>query len=640
MLTANEKPLVYLFLILAGIVSLLLFDTKVSLSGDDCDYIVAAGEFWNHFIYPGHHGSLYPIVLSPFVGLFGIKLFLLKSLSAIFIIASLWLFYKSFRHTVPPIILLPTLFLVSINPHVLFFASYTYSEPLFMLLQALFFYLFLQPSSSRKAAGEKADHHRACSPKKDLIRHLLIILVVMGMGLTRTIGFCVVGAAALYLIIESRWKDLLYTCVIFILIFGIFSVTKPLIWPNASSVQSFESLLAKNPYNLAQGQEDLPGLIQRFTANSDGYLSSFLYKYLGFRSSADAPAEPLPLLTLFTYVLFFVSLIAVFRKNRALLFTGLYVGILLFASFILLNQIWMQDRILMIYYPYILIFLLGGLYYLLESKSLKKLTFLYPVVLAALLIGTGLHAKTKISEHIPTLQQNLAGNDLYGLTPDWENFIKMTRWATDHLDKNAVIISRKPSMSYVYTGRLFHGMHSVPHRLLNDVMEQYRKEKDQYRFLAVEVQNVSLTGLAPFMDLFIISSATDDNVLVSGSKVQNTIIYKLDKSLDIEALTDLLKTHEMNFTFEYEAFLDRLLTNNIQHQIFDPDLLLKIVKENHIKYLLLPRIRTYTYQNTGIYINTVHKFINYIQLKYPNSFKIIHTIGKDEICELAEYTGP
>ena len=140
--TRHEKLLSSLSLMLATIASILLFDIKVSLSGDDCDYIVAAWEFWKNFTYPGHHGPLYPIILSPFVGIFGIELILLKILSVLFIVASLRLFYKSFQHIVHAIIRIPALFLVSINPYVLFFASYTYSEPLFMFMQALFFYLF------------------------------------------------------------------------------------------------------------------------------------------------------------------------------------------------------------------------------------------------------------------------------------------------------------------------------------------------------------------------------------------------------------------------------------------------------------------------------------------------------------------
>jgi 4-amino-4-deoxy-L-arabinose transferase-like glycosyltransferase len=631
----NEKTLVCLSLVLATVISLLLFDTKVSLSGDDCDYIVAAGGFWNHFIYPGHHGSLYPIVLSPFVGLFGVKLIGLKFLSTLFMIASLWLFYKSFQRLVPAIILIPALLLTCLNPYVLFFASYTYSEPLFMLTQALFFYLFSR-YFRQSDRGEKDGH----SLKKDWKNYLWLALAILAMGLTRTLGFAAVGVAMLYLVIERRWKDLICVTAAFLIVFGTFQLVKSTVWPNAAPVQSFETLLAKNTYTPEQGAEDLSGLGRRFMDNSHIYLSGFLYKYLGFRSSADQPLKDLPLLSFFTYALFFVCLFAVFRKNKPVRFCGLYTGILLFATFILLNEIWAQDRMIMVYYPYILLFLLGGLYYIFQKASLRRFASLYLLITAITLIGTALHAKSKLSRHLPILQQNLAGNDLYGLTPDWENFIKMCRWANDHFDKDAVIVSRKPSMSYVYTGRPFHGIYNVPYQNINEVVRQYAEEKDRFRFVVAELQNTHLIDLAPFIESVFLSKG-ESVFQLNGTKCRTAIVYKINHSQrSEEELAALFETNQINYTFDYETFLDQYVKDDrVRYQIISPDVLLKAVRDQHIKYLLLPRIRVYTPQNTGRFINTIHQYIFFIQLKYPDMFRIIHTIGKEEICEMAEFLG-
>jgi hypothetical protein len=62
-----------------------LFDIRVSLSGDDSEYILRAYNFI-HGEFPTFQGSLYPIVLSPFIALFGISLPLLKMLSALFLL--------------------------------------------------------------------------------------------------------------------------------------------------------------------------------------------------------------------------------------------------------------------------------------------------------------------------------------------------------------------------------------------------------------------------------------------------------------------------------------------------------------------------------------------------------------------------
>ncbi len=631
-ITKNEQKLFLFSLLLAGVISLLLFDVKVSLSGDDCDYIVAAGEFWKNFTYPGHHGPLYPIILSPFVGIFGIKLPLLKFLSIVFIVASLWFFYKSFRRIVPAIVTIPALLLVSINPHVLFFASYTYSEPLFLFLQSLFFYFF---------STFFWRNDMAYTLKNNWDIYVIISLIIIGMGLTRTVGFATIGVVALYFCLERRWKDLFFTTGIFVLLFGFFYLSKPIIWPESSTVQSFETLLAIHPYNPELGAEDVKGLILRVIQNSHIYLSSFLYKYLGFRSWTDIPLEDRPWLSALTYILFFFSLFAVFKKNKYLLFAGVYAGVMLFTNFILLHKLWAQDRFLMVYYPFVVLFLAGGLYYFFKENMSKKIAFLFPVILLSVFIGTGIHAKNRIGLNLPILQQNLLGNDLYGLTPDWENFIKMSRYVNEKYDKETVIVSRKPSISFIYTGRSFLGIYSVPYVNINDITEAYRKEKDDYQFLVVELQSSQqlLAGLTPFLQYILISKQTG-SFTINDKKIQGAIVYRINKSIFSREITDYLDANNFNYTLDYDSYLKQYVDDTyINYQITNPDMLLENIKNANVKYLILAKIRLYTAQNTGMYVNTIHQYISFIQFKYPNQFNIIHTIGKDETCELAEFIG-
>ncbi|MDR2764469.1 MAG: hypothetical protein LBB90_05505, partial [Tannerella sp.] len=93
----HRRTFFWLAMILSVLMCIFMFDVKVTQSGDDCDYIIAADDFWRHFTFPTYHGPLYPIVLSPFAGIFGMNLILFKSLSSIFILLSIWLFYKGFQ---------------------------------------------------------------------------------------------------------------------------------------------------------------------------------------------------------------------------------------------------------------------------------------------------------------------------------------------------------------------------------------------------------------------------------------------------------------------------------------------------------------------------------------------------------------
>jgi hypothetical protein len=629
----HEKTMIYWILAIGFFTSLLLFDTKVSLSGDDCDYIVAAGQFWNHFTYPGHHGPLYSIILSPFVGIFGINLVFLKLLSTLFIVSSFWFFYKGFRRIVPSLVLIPSLLLVSINPYVLFFSSYTYSEPLYLFMQALFFYFF------SKYFWQSNMHYTF---KKDWKKYLILVLVIIGMGLTRTVGFCTIGIIMLYFMLERRWQDLLYTVGIFAFLFGLFYVLKPLIWPDSSTVQSFGTLLAIDPYNPALGLETVAGLFERVIDNSHVYLSGFLFKYLGFRSASDLPLKDIPLLSVATYVLFITCIFTLFKKNKALLFTGFYAGTMLFTNFVLLHEIWSQDRFLMVYYPFILLFLFGGFYFLFVNKRVQKTGSIYLLLLVAVLIGTGIHAKIRIGRNIPILQQNLLGNDLYGLTPDWENFIKMSRWANDKLEKDAVIVSRKPSISYVYTGREFMGIFNVPYMNVHEIAENSRAEKTESQHLIVELgENRQIIGsLRPHLQYIFISKTGTSHIL-NNREITAALVFKTSKDMISEELAAFMDANQMNYSFDYDLFLQQYVEDQqIRHQIIDPDVLLNHLIDNHVRYLILAKIRLYTAENTGHYINTIHQYISLISMKYPNLFGLIHTIGKDETCELVEFIEP
>src|SRR5664279_300160 len=66
--------------------AVLLFDIRFSLAGDDSAYVIRAYDFIHHFILPGFQGPLYPILLSPFIGIFGISVVLLKFISLIFML--------------------------------------------------------------------------------------------------------------------------------------------------------------------------------------------------------------------------------------------------------------------------------------------------------------------------------------------------------------------------------------------------------------------------------------------------------------------------------------------------------------------------------------------------------------------------
>jgi hypothetical protein len=610
-----------LSMILSALMCVLMFDVKVTQSGDDCDYLIAADTFWHHFTFPSAHGPLYSIVLSPFVGLFGMKLILLKSLSSIFIVLSIWLFYKSFRGKVPAVILMPALLLTGVCSYLFFYASHTYSEPLFMLMQGLFIYFF-----SSYFLGEE---EVSCSPKRDWRKYLILAGLALGMTLTRSIGYGVLGAVILFFAIRLRWKDLLCMVAASALVFGLFKVIQALVWPGSGEAYALTSVLNRDAYNPALGMEDFPGLVRRFIENSNIYFSSFLTQFLGL--IGERPSNYItikPVRTILIYALYALSMAVIFKRNKALLFTGLYVGAMIFATFLLLQAMWAQDRLIVIYYPFILLFLLGGICYLFQIGKLRKGFLIYPVAALLVCVGTLSITKNRIERNLPVLQHNLMGDPLYGWTPDWQNFVRGSQWAVQHLEKDAVILSRKPSISKVYTGRDFAASFQAM-VAPNDVLEGLSYED---RTLVV----VSVTRQVPQGEpLRYIVTSQVDQFTIDGVQTKGVYVYAVPNG-ELDKITEQLQSQQIKYTLDYNDFLAQSKTIN-NMRIYDPDMMCQHLTDSKIDYLLLPQLRMDPMKKNGMFINNIHRFVWYISLKDPERFRLVHTEGSDEPCEIVKF---
>ena len=605
---------------LATLMSIVMFDAKVSLSGDDSDYILAADDFWHHFVFPGHHGSLYPIVLSPFVGLFGYRLVLLKFLSVLFTVGAFGFLYKAFERRIPSAVLIPSMLLAAICSYIFFYAGYTYSEPLFMLLQSIYFYFF---SRYFWVEGGTPSY----TLRKDWKKYLNLGALTLAMGLTREIGFCVIGVVILYFAIKGRWKDLLYTVGAALLMLAAFYLVKAILWPNVAAGHSFTNLMAKDYYNPNAGMEDTAGLLSRFWDNSRVYLSAFLCQMMGVMPETPSNRFDMSATrTLIIYGLYFAALVVVLiRRDAPLLFAGLYAGVLNFASFVVLQIIWAQDRLITIYYPLILLFLLGALYYAFSLARLRRFFIVYPVVLLILLGGTLNITRNRVGRTLPVLQQNLLlGDPLYGFTPDWQNFIKASQWIATNTEKDAVIVSRKPSMSKVYTGRDFAGLPAsltVPADTLNylkgDTGLVAVVADGSKGVMSGEVLRYIITPISKFM--------------VGNTPSAAVCVYTFPRANLAEALREM-EQMGVPYTLDLDQTIAQCQTTDVR--IYDPDMMLRQLKEQHVTYLLLAQLRIDPTRNTGQYINNIHRYAWFISTKYPDSFEIIKTFGTSEPCEI------
>jgi hypothetical protein len=621
----NKIAFLWIILITGALMSFLMFDIKASLSGDDSDYVMYADRFCHDFIFPGFRGPLYPIVLSPFVLIFGVNLVLLKALSAVFILLSIWLMYKSFYNKIKAVILLPSLLLTSICPYLFFYASYTYSEPFFMFVQSLFIYFF----SKYFLTEDEKQYTIKCDWRK----YLILGILILALGLTRSIGFGILGVIVLYFLIKLRWKDMIFTLSASGIVFFAFQIFKSIVWTSAGSAYDLRNYLAKNYYNLNQGMEDFSGFVTRLIENSNIYISKFLYMFMGLRPENTQTISPI--LTIIIYLLFIICLVSVFRKNKSLLFVGLYAGIMNFASFIILQSNWQQDRLIVIYYPLIILFLLGGIYYLFSNK-LRSVKFIYPIIIAIIFVGTFSHTQSKVSANFPILQRNITVDKLSGLTPDWRNFILMSQWAAKNIDEDVKIASRKASISYIYTGRQFETIASVPSQPVDSLPTIAPEGKSILIVDIVNRNNIynlhNIENLMPNLKYMILGNMEFEEINVNFIG-----LYIIDNA-EIENIKAGLDNLNLKYWSTINKFNELCRKFVASINIYSPDQLLSNLEKNNIKYIIIPKIRLNPNEKTRATMNAIDIYLLYIDMKYPNRFIVINEIGNSESCELVEYT--
>jgi hypothetical protein len=624
-----EKRLNFFFwfgLVLTVIFSLFLFDVKVGPGGDDSAYILRAFDFVHGFKYPSFQGPLYPIVLSPFVAIFGINLLVLKFLSTIFIAVAAIFFYKSFRNRIPASLLVISFFLLSFNYYLLYFASQTYNEAFFLMLQAIFFYFTFKYFFSDIIV-----------PK---IKHYAIVgFLLFLMSLTKNIAFASVIAFFGFLLITGKWKALLNLTGSFLLFFLSWEGLKRIIWKESTVQFSSQgnSLLYKDFYNPSRGKEDLMGFFQRIIDNGNLYLSKHFYKFLSLRS--EESNDILPFLTVIIVMLIIVGLFWAFRnKNKILLFVGIYLVSILLFTFLILQKQWDQWRLIIIIFPLMLLFILSTIYYTFKSESFKSLQFLLPVFSIILFLTTFNTTSKSVKLQSDILSKNLEGNILYGLTPDWQNFILMSKWAAKNTPPEYMIASRKPDISFIYGERKFYGISKVPTMDIDSIIRKNNPDSLVYTIFHIkklaESQARADLKYRGYLQGVISGTFSFGSTEVDESNYIG--IYALPK----DKLQEMRKDPQIKNIVKEEpdvlGWVNKLKKENADIAIVQPDYLYSLLKKSKVKYALLASLRLNPNINSGSIITTIHRYMYFIQLKYPDAFNEIQTIGTEEKCSLIE----
>ena len=436
----------YLLLILGFhlLLTILRFDAKVSIGGDDSWYIIAALDFWHGTAFPSWHGAFYPMLISPLIALFGIHVPALKILSILFSLGALALLGIAFRRYLPRFVWLFALLLTAAAPQMVTLSGSTFSEPLFMLLQALIFFLFL-PFYNGASDGLS---------RETLTRVLPLGLALLLLSLTRNVGYGALLALMIFLATTARsWKKTAALLASYLLFFIPFAIYKRVKWGLADA--SFSGQLSKmmlvDFYQPDGEKETFWGLCVRVWQNALQYLTGHLPSFLGINVSSAS----IPLLLLL--ILGGIAIVTSRRTRSAFTWLlAIYLTIMLGITFLTQQVQWNQFRLIIVYLPLILAFFLYGLNALLSRISPRIGNIAVGSICCLSLLLTTSYNIQHID--LKNFTRNLKGDAFAGLTPDWDSYLRVCQWAGAHLPDSVVIACRKPNNARIYAERPFLGI--------------------------------------------------------------------------------------------------------------------------------------------------------------------------------------
>jgi hypothetical protein len=260
-----------------------------------------------------------------------------------------------------------------------------------------------------------------------------------------------------------------------------------------------------------------------------------------------------------------------------------------------------------------------------------------PLVLAVMIFFSSFKVtiqKSKIQKEI--LAKNLSGNLLYGFTPDWVNYIQMSKWAAKNTPPDQLTAVRKADISFLYGERKFFGISRVPSLTVDSFLKTL---PDTSQYLSIQVGNNDYGVIAsnPALRSKIVGFVNGkfpfkNTTLEEG----NTIAVLQFSKNEIQEGERLIQQMGLVYDTNSVAWVQNLKTLAGDYAIYVPEMLLDYLRKGHVKYILIANLRANPNEFTGNIITTMHRFVYFIQIKYPSIFRVVNTIGETENAQLLE----
>jgi hypothetical protein len=319
---------------------------------------------------------------------------------------------------------------------------------------------------------------------------------------------------------------------------------------------------------------------------------------------------------------FLVALYFAFKRSKIMLFISIYLGATVSATFIALQQSWDQMRMVIIYFPMLLLVLAWGVIQLSTRKGYGFLQLVLLVLLCFIFFRTLGHSMDKMKANQKVLSRNIKGNRYYGFTPDWQNFLRMSEWVGKNIPDTALVASRKPSMSFIYSnGRDFYGIYRFPSESPDKLLRELTLRIGELKV----IPNRDIGSKWP-LDLQMAIKQSNVAYVAEGNDVFG--VYDLKKPSG-EVLEKALSQFKV-VPFATDSLLNKVRASSMSCFAVSPDTLIRNLRKSRVEYVIVASLRANPNANTGNIINNIQRYFYFVEQKYPGILTLVHQIGANE----------
>lgn len=420
-----------LFLGIYVLLSLLLFDPKLSTGGDNAVYLILAksiaqGKGYLNLYLPGAPAHTqypfgFPLLLASVVWIVGgVNVIAAKLLVLLTGIGATCFAYGICRQLFPERANLVAAFMLSI-PMFIVNNHWVFSEVPFLCFSLGAIYFLLKAKPGRE------------------------LFYWLGMGfaayasLLRSAGIALVLGVLVFLLLKKRYKLLGIFLALFLLAFVPWQVRNA----RAGGQPYLAQLLARHPYIPDYGRANARDFALRVWRNLRDYVTIVL------------PIGLLPVIKpgwLARVVGVLFASLAVLGFVRRLKRWSVIETYMPFVVLVLLGwpELWMGERFLLPFVPLIVFYVFTTLDRLGEKLEWRRLTVAVVALLAALNCFMLVRlAKTAVTDNINYLH----GDRYAGYSSDWRRYFEAIEWIGESIPADKVVLARKPEFVYLLSGR-------------------------------------------------------------------------------------------------------------------------------------------------------------------------------------------